>query len=161
MIEATFDPREFIDRAGWKLSTTTADKPNWKHWYIVEAHFADDPDFRRFADLIQAEGYDARFEGIPVPLSRGGRVHLLGVPVPVDARAELEPTPRVRRGGAGRARAGHAPDLTAAETFRPLVGQRSRPLRLTEGARNLMARGMGGTGLEPVTPSLSSWCSPN
>jgi hypothetical protein len=64
MSEATFDPRPFIARAGWTLSTTTADKPNWKHWYIVEAHYADDPDFRRFADLIAAEGYDARFEGI-------------------------------------------------------------------------------------------------
>ena len=64
MSRAPFDPRAFIERAGWKLSTTTADKPNWKHWYIVEAHFADDPDFRRFADLIRDEGYDARFEGI-------------------------------------------------------------------------------------------------
>jgi hypothetical protein len=64
MSEATFDPRAFIERAGWKLSVTTADKPNWKHWYIVEAKHADDPDFRRFADLIAAEGYDARFEGI-------------------------------------------------------------------------------------------------
>ena len=64
MSEATFDPRPFIARAGWRLSTTTADKPNWKHWYIVEAKLADDPDFRRFADLIAVEGYDARFEVI-------------------------------------------------------------------------------------------------
>jgi hypothetical protein len=59
-----FDPRPFIARAGWKLSTTTADKPNWKHWYIVEAHFADDPDFRRFAEVIESEGYVASFEGV-------------------------------------------------------------------------------------------------
>jgi hypothetical protein len=26
---------------------------------------------------------------------------------------------------------------------------------------DLQAFSMGGTGLEPVTPSLSSWCSPN
>jgi hypothetical protein len=64
MNEGTFDPRPFIARAGWKLSTTTANKPNWKHWYIVEAHFADNLDFRRFAQLIAAEGYDARFEGV-------------------------------------------------------------------------------------------------
>jgi hypothetical protein len=62
--EATFDPRPFIARAGWKLSTTTAEKPNWKHWYIVQAHYVDDPDFQRFADLIVAEGYVASFEGI-------------------------------------------------------------------------------------------------
>ena len=58
-----FDPRPFIARAPWKLSKTTADLPDWKHWYIVES-LVDDPDFRRFADLIQAEGYDARFEKI-------------------------------------------------------------------------------------------------
>jgi hypothetical protein len=61
---ARFDPRPFISCAGWTLSVTTAEKPNWKHWYIVQAKCADDPDFDRFADLIEAEGYIARFEGI-------------------------------------------------------------------------------------------------
>lgn len=61
---AEFDLRRFIARAPWKLSVTTAEKPNWKHWYIVQAHFADDPDFRRFAELIEEQGYRARFEGI-------------------------------------------------------------------------------------------------
>lgn len=59
---STFDPRPFIARAGWTLSKTTEHLPDWKHWYIVEAKEAD-PDFRRFLDLIAAEGYDARFEG--------------------------------------------------------------------------------------------------
>jgi hypothetical protein len=63
MTEATFDPREFIAKAGWRLSVTTADKPNWRHYYIVEA-VEDDPDFRRFAALIEEQGYRARFEGI-------------------------------------------------------------------------------------------------
>jgi hypothetical protein len=35
--EAAFNPRSFIARAGWKLSKTTEDWPDWKHWYIVEA----------------------------------------------------------------------------------------------------------------------------
>jgi hypothetical protein len=61
---AEFDPRPFIARAGWTFSKTTADKPNWQHWYIVQAKHADDPDFRRLAELIEAEGYDARFEGV-------------------------------------------------------------------------------------------------
>lgn len=64
MTDATFDPREFIARAAWKLSTTTVDKPNWRHFYIVQAHYPDDPDFQRFADLIASEGYDATFERI-------------------------------------------------------------------------------------------------
>ena len=38
----SFDPRDFIERANWTFSTTTADKPNWKHWYIVEDHYRDD-----------------------------------------------------------------------------------------------------------------------
>jgi hypothetical protein len=59
---AEFDPRPFIEEAGWKLSVTTADKPNWKHWYIVEAK--EGPDFRRFAELIEEQGYRARFEGV-------------------------------------------------------------------------------------------------
>jgi hypothetical protein len=61
---APFDPRDFIARAPWKLSATTKNLPDWKHWYIVEAHFSgrDAEDFRRFTDLIASEGYDARFE---------------------------------------------------------------------------------------------------
>ena len=31
---------------------------------LVEANYEADPDFHCFADLIAAEGYDARFEGI-------------------------------------------------------------------------------------------------
>ena len=31
-------------------------KADWKHWYAVEAKHADDPDFRRFAELIEARG---------------------------------------------------------------------------------------------------------
>lgn len=50
-------------RAHWRLSTTTADKPDWKHWYAVESQHADDPDFRAFCKLIEAEGYTAKFEG--------------------------------------------------------------------------------------------------
>jgi hypothetical protein len=64
MSEAPFDPRAFIERATWTFSKTTADKADWKHWYCVEAKHADDPDFRRFAHLIESEGYVARFEGI-------------------------------------------------------------------------------------------------
>jgi hypothetical protein len=63
-IARPFDPRPFIARAGWRLSVTTADKPNWRHYYIVQAHHEDDPDFRRFAALIEEQGYRARFEGI-------------------------------------------------------------------------------------------------
>jgi hypothetical protein len=37
--------------------------PDKPHEYAVEAK-ENDPDFQRFADLIAAEGYDARFEGI-------------------------------------------------------------------------------------------------
>ena len=57
------DPRPFIARATWRFSKTTADWPNWKHWYAVQSQHADDPDFQRFLDLIRDEGYDARFEG--------------------------------------------------------------------------------------------------
>jgi len=60
----TFDPRPFIERASWTFASSVADKANWKHEYAVEAKHADDPDFRRFADLIESEGYVARFEGI-------------------------------------------------------------------------------------------------
>jgi hypothetical protein len=59
----SFDPRPFIDRADWRFSKTTAEWPDWKHWYAVESQHADDPDFARFVKLIEAEGYDARFEG--------------------------------------------------------------------------------------------------
>jgi hypothetical protein len=61
--EPPFDPRPFIARAGWRLSKTTEDWPDWRHYYCVEA-IEDDPDFRRFIELIEAEGYVARFEGI-------------------------------------------------------------------------------------------------
>ena len=61
--EAPFDPRAFIERANWRFSKTTAEWPNWKHWYAVQSQHADDPDFLRFADEIKSEGYDARFEG--------------------------------------------------------------------------------------------------
>ena len=60
MSEATFDPRDFIARASWTFARTVPDKP---HAYIVEAQYADDPDFRAFADLIERQGYKARFEG--------------------------------------------------------------------------------------------------
>jgi hypothetical protein len=66
--EAPFDPRPFIARAEWRLSTTTEDWPDWRHFYCVEGWYADDPEmaaqFRAFADLIVAEGYLARFEGV-------------------------------------------------------------------------------------------------
>ncbi len=57
---AEFDPRPFIARAGSTFARTVPDKP---HEYAVEAKEAD-PEFRRFAELIEAEGYRARFEGI-------------------------------------------------------------------------------------------------
>ena len=63
MSTTTFDPRPFIERATWTFSKTTAEKPNWKHWYAVEAKHADDPDFRAFCELLEREGYRARFEG--------------------------------------------------------------------------------------------------
>jgi len=72
MTEAPFDPTPFIARANWTFSKTTADKPNWKHWYAVEAKHADDPDFRRFCELIESEGYRARFEGIAYTYLRVG-----------------------------------------------------------------------------------------
>jgi hypothetical protein len=61
----TFDPRRFIKRAPWKLSSTTVDLPDWRHFYIVQANFRgkDAADFRRFVKLIAEEGYEARFEG--------------------------------------------------------------------------------------------------
>jgi hypothetical protein len=62
MSEAPFDPRPFIARAGWRFAKSVADRPNWRHWYCVEAIEADE-DFRRFAELIEAEGYVAAFEG--------------------------------------------------------------------------------------------------
>jgi hypothetical protein len=64
MSEAPFDPRPFIERARWTLSKTTEEWPDWRHWYIVESHYADHPDVRAFAELIEREGYVARFEGI-------------------------------------------------------------------------------------------------
>jgi hypothetical protein len=60
--QGEFDPRPFIARAQWTFSKTTAKWPNWKHEYAVEAK-ENDPDFRRFAELIVAKGYLARFEG--------------------------------------------------------------------------------------------------
>jgi hypothetical protein len=63
MSKTTFDPRPAIARANWRFSKTTADWPNWKHWYAVQSQHADDLDFQRFLDLIRDEGYDARFEG--------------------------------------------------------------------------------------------------
>jgi hypothetical protein len=60
--KTTFDPRPFIARAGWRFAKSVADRPNWRHWYIVEAIEADE-DFARFAALIESEGYVARFEG--------------------------------------------------------------------------------------------------
>ena len=47
---------------------------------------------------------------------------------------------------------------------RPLrLGSKDKAVRKHHGARSapVSERRMGGTGLEPVTPSLSSWCSPN
>ena len=51
------------------------------------------------------------------------------------------------------------------EAFLELMQSRGQ-LEPDEGANRETAwvggsRGVGGTGLEPVTPSLSSWCSPN
>jgi hypothetical protein len=60
--EATFDPRPFITRAGWTFAKTVVEKANWQHFYIVESK-ENDPDFRRFAELIEEQGYRARFEG--------------------------------------------------------------------------------------------------
>jgi hypothetical protein len=64
VIARPFDPRPFIARAGWTFARSVADWEGWQHWYIVQAKYADDPEFQRFADLIAAEGYHARFEGI-------------------------------------------------------------------------------------------------
>jgi hypothetical protein len=58
-----FDPRPFIERATWTFSKTTADWPNWKHEYAPQSKHEGDDDFRRFAELIESEGYVARFEG--------------------------------------------------------------------------------------------------
>jgi len=63
LTDERFDPRPFIERADWRFSKTTAELPDWKHWYAVESQHADDPDFHRFCELIEAEGYFARFEG--------------------------------------------------------------------------------------------------
>jgi chlorite dismutase len=66
--QAPFDPRRFIARAEWRLSKTTEDWPDWRHFYCVEGWYADDPemadDFRRFVEFIEAEGYVAHFEKI-------------------------------------------------------------------------------------------------
>jgi hypothetical protein len=59
----SFDPRPFIERAGWTFAKTVAEKAGWRHWYIVES-VEQDADFRRFAELIESQGYRARFEGI-------------------------------------------------------------------------------------------------
>jgi hypothetical protein len=63
---APFDPRPFIARARWTLAKTVEHVPNWRHEYTVETWYADDrpEDFRAFVELIEAEGYVARFEGI-------------------------------------------------------------------------------------------------
>jgi hypothetical protein len=55
-----FDPTALIERVSWRFAATVPDKP---HEYAVEAHYPDDPDFRAFAEMIEAEGYQARFEG--------------------------------------------------------------------------------------------------
>jgi hypothetical protein len=39
----TFDPRPFIARVEWRLSKTTEDLPDWKHWYAVESQHEGDP----------------------------------------------------------------------------------------------------------------------
>jgi hypothetical protein len=62
MTERSFDPRPFIEKAGWRYAKSVAEKPNWQHYYCVEAIEADE-DFRRFAELIEREGYVAKFEG--------------------------------------------------------------------------------------------------
>ncbi len=61
-------------------------------------------------------------------------------------------------------RASPSPATARSETFGPLVGHGTRPSLSPERRNPRVSRGflgMGGTGLEPVTPSLSSWCSPN
>ena len=58
MSRTTFDPRPFIERATWTFAKTVPDHP---HEYSVEAKHEGDPDFRRFAALIEAEGYVASF----------------------------------------------------------------------------------------------------
>jgi hypothetical protein len=52
----------FIERAGWRFAKSVPDKPQ-----------AQDPDFRRFAELIESEGYRARFEGASYRYLRVGR----------------------------------------------------------------------------------------
>jgi hypothetical protein len=52
-----------VARAGWTFVKTVEDWGGWKHEYAVEAKYADDPDFRRLAELIEAEGYKAKFRG--------------------------------------------------------------------------------------------------
>ena len=60
----TWDPRPFIARAKWTFAKTVEDWEGWKHEYAVEAKHPDDPDFRRFCETIETEGYEARFEKI-------------------------------------------------------------------------------------------------
>ena len=46
--------------------------------------------------------------------------------------------------------------------IKPLFRQRDRePNKKAKAPHEQGLQQMGGTGLEPVTPSLSSWCSPN
>ena len=64
-------------------------------------------------------------------------------PEPLYDEARSEPDRRSLGDSLGRFRATHT---TSSKEKNPRIGGDSK---------------MGGTGLEPVTPSLSSWCSPN
>jgi hypothetical protein len=64
----------------------------------------------------------------------------------------------VREGPSG----GHCyPARSAPKTCRSRRLHRSRSAASGQGPDDGYGGDMGGTGLEPVTPSLSSWCSPN
>ena len=96
--EATFDPRPFIARASWTLSRrprtsrTGSTGTAWRRRRPT-------PDFRRFADLIEAEGYAARFEGIRYRYLRVDDFIYWASRSFLDARAEPQPSPRRRREG--------------------------------------------------------------
>ena len=65
----------------------------------------------------------------------------------------------------GKAQRDEARDRMLAHRFGALtqepVGEDEADAAERETAALQAVSGVGGTGLEPVTPSLSSWCSPN
>ena len=58
-------------------------------------------------------------------------------------------------------RAAAGPDMAGAAHGRRWVGCDPDEIDGGGKADTEFRAGVGGTGLEPVTPSLSSWCSPN